>query len=76
MTDLGIPSGCQYSTASGLNKYNVVVGYAYNGTINHAFLWTTGNVPFYGLSIGAHDLNTLAASGAAVRLGPQCRGRH
>jgi uncharacterized membrane protein len=62
MTDLGIPSGYQYSMASGLNKYDVVVGYAYNGTINHAFLWTTGSVPFYGLSIGANDLNTLAAS--------------
>jgi probable HAF family extracellular repeat protein len=62
LTDLGIPTGFVYSNGMGINKYDIVSGQAYNGSASHAFLWTTGVVPFYGLSVGANDLNIVAAS--------------
>ena len=40
----------------------MVAGQAYDGSMGHAFVWTTTAVPFYGISVGANDLNALAAS--------------
>ena len=35
----------------------------------HAFLWTTGVVPFYGLSLGPNDLDTLADNAGVLPTG-------
>jgi probable HAF family extracellular repeat protein len=63
MTDLGVPTGYRDSEALGVNKYDLVVGQAYDTTASawRAFLWNPG-VPLYGLATGANDLNALAAS--------------
>ena len=66
MTALAMPADCDDSQAYSVNKYDMVAGMAYltasGNTANHAFLWTTGVVPFYGLSTGVNDLNALVAS--------------
>ena len=62
--NLGTPAG-NYGSCYGynLNDYDMVVGVAYNNTASaYEGYPTTGVVPFYGLSVGANDLNTLAAS--------------
>ena len=70
MTDLGAPAGDNASEAYGVNKYDMVVGDASdNFSGQHAFLWTTGVVPFYGLSLGPNDLNTLATNAGVLPSG-------
>ena len=58
--DLGVPAGYGNTYGYGLNDYDMVVGTAQGGS-GGAFLWTTGVVPFYGLSLGVNDLNAVAA---------------
>ena len=65
VTNLGVPAG-NYGNCYGygLNDYDMVTGVAWNNTTGayEGYLWTTGVVPFYGLSVAANDLNTLAAA--------------
>ena len=70
MTDLAPPAGDNTSEAYGVNKYDMVVGGA-SDTLSgvHGTVWTTGVVPFYGLSLGPNDLNTLAANAGVLPAG-------
>ena len=66
MTALAMPSTCDDTQAFSVNKYDMAAGMGYltasGNTSYDALLWTPGVVPFYGLSAGVTDLNTLAAS--------------
>ena len=66
MTPLAMPAAVNDTLAYSVNKYDMVAGMGYltasGNTSYNALLWTPGVVPFYGLTAGVTDLNTLAAS--------------
>jgi hypothetical protein len=61
--NLGKPAGFGSTYGYGMNDYDMVVGNGPNGSgVQNALLWTTGVVPFYGLTTGINDLNALVSS--------------